>query len=95
MPLDPGVVILNPDPAYRMVYATMRATDLSAILYGTVPKEVNIEWAKEPLILKLLLLWMGEELQWLVSRATARTIDGLSPPVWRALGRERRAKHHA
>jgi hypothetical protein len=83
MPLDPGVVIPNPDPAYRMVSATMMAGDISAILYGTVPKEANIEWAKIPLILKLLLLWMGEELQWLVSCATAtpKTIEGLSPPA--------------
>jgi hypothetical protein len=81
MPLNPGVVIPNPDPARRFDAVIDMAPSLSAILDGTVPKEETIEWVKIPLIQKMMLLWMGDELKWLVSRVRAGTIEGLSPPA--------------
>lgn len=58
------------------------AVRISELLYTPPPEGVAMEWAT-PLVLKVLLLWMGDELQWLVSSATAtpKTIEGLTPPA--------------
>lgn len=58
------------------------AVRISDLLYSPPPEGVAMEWAT-PIVLKLLLLWMGDELHWLVSCATAtpRTIEGLTPPA--------------
>jgi hypothetical protein len=65
------------------------AIGLTTILYGTAPKD-PYEWMAIPFVMKLLLLWTGDELRWLFPFAAGKEeykIQGLIPPPPDALDR--------
>ena len=65
------------------------AISLTPILYGTAPKD-PYGWMAIPIVMKLLLLWTGDELRWLFPFAAGKEeykIQGLIPPPPDALDR--------
>ncbi len=73
----------------RAVQVSNWAIGLTQILYGTAPKD-PWGWMAIPFVMKLLLLWTGDELRWLFPFAAGKEeykIQGLIPPPPDALDR--------
>jgi hypothetical protein len=73
----------------RLARVSGWAIGLTPILYGTAPKD-PYEWMAIPFVMKLLLLWTGDELRWLFPFAAGKEeykIQGLIPPPPDALDR--------
>ena len=73
----------------RAVQVANMAGSLARILYGTAPKD-PYGWMAIPFVMKLLLLWTGDELRWLFPFAAGKEeykVQGLIPPPPDALDR--------
>ena len=73
----------------RVARVTSMVSNLVPILHGAAPKD-PWGWVAIPFVMKLLLLWMGDELRWLFSfvhGVEKHQIQGLIPPPPDALDR--------